>query len=156
MISVLLSSYESALASLAGSFVVDLYRPFRPDREPGHYLWATRLATLGFASLLLVVAVVSGDVEEILKLGLEIGTYFYGALLAVFGLALIRSEERPAGWDRWTALVAMPAAIALVLAVKVRGGLAFPWYVSLGAAAATVLILLPQQLFSKAGPRSFS
>jgi SSS family solute:Na+ symporter len=156
VISVLLSSYESALASLAGSFVVDLYRPFRPDREPGHYLWATRLATFGFASLLLVVAVVSGDVEEILKLGLEIGTYFYGALLAVFGLALIRSEERPAGWDRWTALVAMPAAIALVLAVKVRGGLAFPWYVSLGAAAATVLILLPQQLFSKAGPRSFS
>lgn len=142
VISVLLSSYESALASLAGSFVVDLYRPLRPEREPGHYLWVTRMATVGFATLLLGVAIVSGGVEEILKLGLEIGTYFYGALLAVFGLALMRSEARPAGRDRWTALVAMPVAIAVVLGVKVHGGLAFPWYVSLGAVTAGLLIWL--------------
>ncbi|MBX3169131.1 MAG: hypothetical protein KF760_17115 [Candidatus Eremiobacteraeota bacterium] len=147
VVSVLLASYESALASLAGSFVVDLYRPFQPNREPAHYLWATRLATVGFATLLLLVAVLSGDVEEVLQLGLEIGTYFYGALLAVFGLALIQSEERPAGWDRWTALLAMPTAILLVLAVKLRGGLAFPWYVALGALTAGVLIWLPKKLF---------
>ena len=142
VISVLLSSYESALASLAGSFVVDLYRPLVPEREPAHYLWVTRMATIGFATLLMIVAIVSGGVEEILKLGLEIGTYFYGALLAVFGLALMRSEARPAGPDRWTALVAMPVAIAVVLGVKVHGGLAFPWYVSLGAVTARLLIWL--------------
>ncbi len=142
VISVLLSSYESALASLAGSFVVDLYRPLVPEREPGHYLWVTRLATVGFATLLMIVAIISGGVEEILKLGLEIGTYFYGALLAVFGLALMRSEARMAGRDRWTALVAMPVAILVVLGVKMHGGLAFPWYVSLGAATAGLLIWL--------------
>lgn len=142
VISVLLSSYESALASLAGSFVVDLYRPFRPNHEPGHYLWVTRLATAGFALLLLMVAMVSGGVEEILKLGLEIGTYFYGALLAVFGLALMQSEERPAGPDVWTALVAMPVAIGVVVAVKLHGGLAFPWNVPLGALTAGLLIWL--------------
>ncbi|MFN8606029.1 MAG: hypothetical protein U0931_00765 [Vulcanimicrobiota bacterium] len=149
VISVLLSSYESALASLAGSFTVDLYRSFWPNRQPGHYLWVTRAATLGFALLLLSVAIVCSSVEQILTLGLEIGTYFYGALLAVFGLALALPEDRPAGWDRWTATVAMPLSIVTVMYVKSLGALAFPWFVSLGALTAGLLIWIPRRLFSK-------
>lgn len=140
VISVLLSSYESALASLAGSFVIDLYRPHIKNRPDAHYGKVTRLATLGFAGLLLGVAILSGNVEKILQLGLEIGTYFYGALLAVFAIALMRSEEHPAGRDGWTALVAIPGSIALVLAVKLHTSLAFPWFVALGTFGAAALI----------------
>lgn len=147
VISVLLSSYESALASLAGSFTVDLYRPFFPEKNAGHYLWVTRAATLGFALLLLGVALSCSEVDGILQLGLKIGTFFYGSLLAVFGLALALPEDRPAGWDRWTALLAMPASIALVVYVWRLDSLSFPWFVSLGALTAALLIWLPQKLF---------
>lgn len=143
VISVVLSTYESALAALSGSFVIDFYRVQRPGGPPAHYLLVTRWATVGFALLLTTVAVASKDVAEILKLGLEIGTYFYGALLAVFALALARGEERPAGNDRWTACVAMPAAIGLVIWIKTHLQLAFPWFVGLGCSLAAGLILLP-------------
>jgi SSS family transporter len=151
VVSVVLSTYESALAALAGSFVVDFYRPtLRPLASPAHYLTATRVTTLGFALLLLVVAVKSQHIDQILKFGLEVGTYFYGALLAVFGLALIQPEGRSAGSDAWTALAAIPASIGLVLWVKTHTPLAFPWFVSLGAFSAAGLILLGQLFGQKA------
>lgn len=66
VISVVLSTYESALAALSGSFIVDFYRPnLRPNASPEHYLRATRLATVGFAGLLVSVAFYSQSVEEI-------------------------------------------------------------------------------------------
>ncbi|MBT9587582.1 sodium/solute symporter [bacterium] len=143
VVSVVLSTYESALAALAGSFVVDFYKPtLKPHAPPGHYLVVTRLATVGFALLLLVVAIQSQHIDQILKFGLEVGTYFYGALLAVFAIALIQPEERQAGPDLWTAVVAMPLSIVLVLWVKTHTSLAFPWFVSLGAVSAASLILL--------------
>jgi Na+/proline symporter len=143
VVSVVLSTYESALASLAGSFVVDFYRPtWRPEAQRTHSLLATRLATVGFALLLLGVAVSTSNVVNILQFGLEVGTYFYGALLAVFALALALPEDRPAGHDRWTAVVAMPISIALLFWIKLHTRLAFPWFVGIGAAMAGSLILL--------------
>lgn len=143
VISVVLSTYESALTALAGSFVVDFYRPtVRPGRSDEHYLRVTRWTTLGFAILLALVAYHSQQVDEILKFGLEIGTYTYGSLLAVFALALARSEETPAGHDRGTALLAIPLSILVVLWVKTHSQLAFPWFVGLGATVGTLVILL--------------
>ena len=143
VISVVLSTYESALTALAGSFVVDFYRPtLRPGRSDLHYLRVTRWATLGFALLLALVAYRSQRVESILQFGLEIGTYTYGSLLAVFAVALARSEGQRAGNDRWTALLAIPMSILAVLWVKTHTRLAFPWFVSLGALVGVLVILL--------------
>ena len=156
VVSVVLSTYESALAALAGSFVVDFYHPLTSpaQAQPAHSLRASRAATVGFALLLLIVAVKSQHIEEILKFGLEVGTYFYGALLAVFAMALMQSEDRPAGPDCWTALVALPASIALVLWVKTHTPLAFPWFVALGTASAALLIGAGQIFGQKATNRS--
>ena len=123
VISVVLSTYESALTALAGSFVVDFYRPtVRPGRSDEHYLRVTRWTTLGFAILLALVAYHSQQVDEI--------------------LALARSEETPAGHDRGTALLAIPLSILVVLWVKTHSQLAFPWFVGLGATVGTLVILL--------------
>lgn len=132
VISVVLSTYESALTALAGSFIVDLYRPYlRPDEPAPHYVAATRWATLVFALLLVVVAIASRDVKNILTFGLEVGTYSYGALLALFVAALALRNR--AGMDRWNALVAVPASIVFVLVLKTHTDLAFPWFVASGA-----------------------
>lgn len=129
VLSVVLSSYQSALTALAGSFVVDVYRPYlRPGREERHYLQATRLAMIGFCLMLAGVAVASQNVERLLTLGLEVGTYFYGALLAVFGFAL---AVRRLPTDR-VAVWSLPLSIALVVALKLKTSLAFPWFVLVG------------------------
>lgn len=146
VVSVVLSTYESALAALSGSFVIDFYRTLRPACPPAHYLAVTRWATVGFAGLLVAVAIASKDVDQVLKLGLEIGTYFYGALLAVFALALAQSERHNAGHDRWTACLAMPLSIATVIWVKLHYRLAFPWFVGLGAGTAALLVMLGSML----------
>ena len=144
VLSVVLSSYQSALTALAGSFVVDLYRPYlSPDRSEAHYLKATKAATSVFALLLALTALASQNVERLLPLGLEIGTYFYGALLAIFAFALARRRlpsDKVAVW-------AIPISIAVVATLKLTTRLAFPWFVSLGALTGLVFLQL-------AGPRA--
>lgn len=141
VISVVLSTYESALTALAGSFVIDFYKPLAGDRASHpHLLTVTRGATGLFAGLLCLVAFQSRNIGEILKFGLEVGTYTYGALLAAFGVALIRPEQGKAGSDRWTALVAMPASVLLVVWIKSHTALAFPWFVGLGASLTALLV----------------
>ncbi|CAN0468469.1 unnamed protein product, partial [Phaeothamnion confervicola] len=81
VLSVVLSSFESALNALAGSFVMDLYRPHRPGADDAHLLKVTRAAMGGFAVALVAMALYSQSIEKILQFGLEIGTYCYGALL---------------------------------------------------------------------------
>ncbi len=130
VLSVVLSSYQSALTALAGSFVMDVYQPYlAPGRSQAHYLRATRLSSLGFCFALGAVAVASQNVERLLPLGLEIGTYFYGALLAVFAYALATRRRPP---DALAAL-SLPFSIFAVVALKLNTELAFPWFVSVGA-----------------------
>lgn len=148
VISVVLSTYESALTALAGSFVVDLYRPYlRPGASPTHYVAATRVATLGFALLLVGVAIRSQGISEILKFGLEVGTYTYGALLGLFTMALWRSPERQAGPDRWTAALAVPLSVVAVLCLHHFTSVAFPFYVGCGALTGMLVIALGNLLF---------
>jgi solute:Na+ symporter, SSS family len=143
VISVVLSTYESALTALAGSFVVDLYRPYlRPGASPAHYVAATRVATLGFALLLTLVAIRSQSITEILKFGLEVGTYTYGALLGLFTMALWRSPQRRAGPDGWTAALAVPLSVVAVLSLHHFTNVAFPFYVGCGALTSIVVIAL--------------
>lgn len=85
LLSVALSSYQSALNALAASFTVDVYRRHLVTTAPEeHYVKVSRTATVGFAVLLVAVAFWASDVERILILGLEIPSYTYCALLGVF------------------------------------------------------------------------
>ncbi|MEW6284436.1 MAG: hypothetical protein AB1758_37825, partial [Candidatus Eremiobacterota bacterium] len=139
VLSVVLSTFESALTALAGSFVVDLYRPhLARGRSEAHYVSATRWATLGFCALLAGVAVGSENVQEILKFGLEIGTYSYGALLAVFAYALAFRRPPPDG----LAWLSLPASVAAVVGVKLTTTLAFPWFVAVGTLTGFAVLAL--------------
>lgn len=150
VLSVVLSSYQSALTALAGSFVVDVYRPYlRPDRPEAHYLTATRVATLVFCGLLAAVAVASQHAERLLPLGLEVGTYFYGALLAIFAYALAFGRlphDRRAVW-------ALPLSIAAVVFLKLRTELAFPWFVLVGTTTGLLWLWLVSRLEGVRRPR---
>ncbi len=128
VLSVLLSTFESALTALAGSFVVDVYRPYLArNRDEAHYVRVTRLSTVGFGAALAAVAIGTSGVAEILTFGLEIGTYTYGALLGVFLVGLFTTR----GNDT-SCVLSVPVSIAAVLLVKLCTPLGFTWFVLIG------------------------
>ncbi len=147
VLSVVLSSYQSALTALAGSFVVDVYQPYLArGRSEAHYLRATRLSSVGFCAALAAVAMASQNVERLLPLGLEIGTYFYGALLALFAYALAFRRRPP---DR-LAVFSLPLSIAAVVGLKLNTELAFPWFVSVGALSGLLFLFLSARRYEDA------
>ena len=150
VLSVVLSSFESALNSLAGSFVVDIYRPYwGRGRDDAHCLRVTRWAMGGFTAALVVVALYSQHITEILKFGLEVGTYTYGALLAVFAVGLFTKG----GSDRSCAF-SVPVAVLVVLAVKTQTHLAFPWFVLIGTLTGASVALAFVGVFGDVGQRT--
>lgn len=64
----------------------------------------------------------------------------------------MRTEAEPAGPDLFTASVAIPTSIVLVLWVKTHTQLAFPWYVSLGALT-TAGLVEAARLFGKSAKK---
>lgn len=128
VLSVLLSTFESALTALAGSFVVDVYRPYLArNRSEAHYVKITRLSTIAFGAALAAVAIGTSGITEILTFGLEIGTYTYGALLGVFLVGLFTRR----GSDT-SCVISVPLSIASVLLVKLTTSLGFTWFVLIG------------------------
>jgi Na+/proline symporter len=88
-----LSSTNSVLSALASVAVEDIYKPWivarRTDLHPHHFLRVARLSVLGFASLLLVMVVVSYEWQHVAKIplvsfALGVMSFAYSGLLGVF------------------------------------------------------------------------
>lgn len=130
VLSVVLSSFQSALNSLAGSLVVDIYRPLRDTSSPINDQQELKVlrGAMGLCTVLLIlVALPCESVAEILKLGLEIGTYFYGGLLAIFSTGLFTKRG-----NDFSCLAGLLGSIATVAVLKVTTAIAFPWFVLSG------------------------
>jgi len=145
VLSVLLSTFESALTALAGSFVVDVYRPYLArGRSETHYVKVTRAATVGFGMALALVAVCTSGVQNILTFGLEIGAYTYGALLGVFMVGLFTRR----GSDL-SCFLSVPVSVASVVLVKLFTPLGFTWFVLIGTVSGFLVAVLGK---SEGGP----
>ncbi len=135
LLSVALSSFQSAINALSTSFTVDVYRPYlmressRSAHETDrHLVRVTRCGIAAFALLLTGVAFWSATQNNLLILGLSIPSYTYCALLGVF-LTGIYTQR---GSDISCAL-AIPVAIAFVTIVCHRMlGLAWTWNALVG------------------------
>jgi Na+/proline symporter len=89
-----MSSFSSEINSLASATIIDFYkRYFRVDADAGHYLWASRAATLFWGVFATTAACFAGRFgTSLIEAVNKVGSYFYGPILGVFLLAfLIRS-----------------------------------------------------------------
>ena len=131
LLSVALSSYQSALNALAASFTVDVYRRHLVREAPeAHYVRVSRAATVGFAVLLVGVAFWASGFERILILGLKIPSYTYCALLGIFLTAILTRR----GSDR-SCTLAMVLTVPFVYYGCHQGlGVAWTWNALLGTA----------------------
>jgi Na+/proline symporter len=128
--------FSAAMGTLAGSLnssastiVNDLYRPWADRTDERHLLRVSRLMTLLWGSVLIVVAYGARRLEDnVVNNALAIASFVSGILLGLFMLGVLtRRVRQPA------ALVGVLAGVATVTYAKFLTSLAWPWFALVGS-----------------------
>jgi SSS family solute:Na+ symporter len=114
----MMGSTSAALNALATSFTKDFYLPYvRRDATDRQAIRAARIATAVFGVLMIIVATVAANAVlhdaklTIIPIAIGILGYTYGALLAVFGVGMLKRSRGRDGMN----VVAMIVGITSVL-----------------------------------------
>ena len=134
IIAAAMANLSAALNSLASSSIMDFYKPFfRRDASEDHYLRISRLATLVWGGVLVVIALAAQLAQEsVLELALTIASVPYGAMLGIFLLGVLTKRATSQG-----AFVGALGGIAALWMVLVAPAfhftpIAWTWYVAIG------------------------
>jgi SSS family solute:Na+ symporter len=92
-----MSNLSAALNSLASTSMVDFYLLRRPDVSESHKTRLSRLMTLGWAAVLLALAIVSRGSGHVLEIGLSIASVLWGGMLGVFLLGTLTERANEGG-----------------------------------------------------------
>jgi SSS family solute:Na+ symporter len=123
-----MSSIDSALNSLSTTWINDFYRPYiKKDASERHYLTMAKIFTAFFGFFLILIAFLSRDTQQVLILGLKIGTFTYGALLGIFLLGLLTEKGNDVG-----NAISIVVSIVAVLFINFYTEIAWVWYVMIG------------------------
>ena len=80
-----MGSMASAFGSLTSISMVDIYQRFiAPERVNQHYWWISKLITLGWGILCLVVAQFAVNMGSLIEVVNILGSWFYGTILGIF------------------------------------------------------------------------
>jgi Na+/proline symporter len=83
-----MGSTASALNSLASTSIVDVYkRMINPNATEKNYLLASRLATVFWGIVCVIMALYASKVGNLLEFVNQLGSYLYGTILGVFVVA---------------------------------------------------------------------
>lgn len=139
-----MSTLSGEFSSLATASMVDFYKRFvRPAAGDAHDLLVSRVLTALWGGFACLVALRAGQLGSAIEVVNRFGSYFYGSILGVFGLAVLTRRATARG--AFYGLFAGMAAVALVSAFTT---VHFLWYNVVGAGsvfAAGMLISLTQQ-----------
>ena len=93
-----MSSLDSALNSLSAVTVRDFYsRYIKPNASDAHYLKASRIATVFWGLYATLFAFFAGNLGPVIEAVNQIGSWFYGALLGTFLLAIFSHRSNARG-----------------------------------------------------------
>jgi Na+(H+)/acetate symporter ActP len=83
-----MSSTASELNALASTTTIDVYkRNIKKGRDEAHYVKASKLMTVGWGVLSIIIACVADLFDNLIQLVNTIGSIFYGSVLGIFLLA---------------------------------------------------------------------
>ncbi len=144
-----LSSTNSVLGAMASVAVEDLYRPWkqtRSDADEAHYIRVSRLAVLGFAVLLALMALISYFWQRYSDMGLVsfalgVMSFAYTGLLGVYGAALFtkRGSEKRVTWALLAGFVSVLALQPYVCGCSIG----FAWQMLIGTFISFVVMIFP-------------
>jgi len=93
-----MSNLSAALNSLSSSTIMDFLVRFRPKTDERARMRLSRLATLSWAMVLFVLAVLAlQKAGRVVEVGLQIASVAYGALLGVFLLGVLTRKANQRG-----------------------------------------------------------
>ena len=125
-----MSSIAAELNSLATATTVDFYqRWFRREDTDAHFLMAGRVATAVWGVFAMVVATYAATLGSLIEVVNRFGSFFYGSILGVFLLAMIKRS------NALGAFVGLIAGMSAVAAVSFgMPQVSFLWHNVIGAA----------------------
>ena len=142
VIAVIFAAAMSTLAaefnSLATATMVDFYKRFvRPEDTPARELLVSRLFTAFWGLFASAIALEAGRLGSAIEVVNRFGSYFYGSILGVFGLAVLTPRATARG-----AFYGLFAGMATVFCVSRFTSVAFLWFNVIGAATVFAVGLL--------------
>lgn len=130
-----MSSLDSALNSLSAVTVRDFYAKFfKKNASEAHYLNASRWATVFWGIYATIFAFFAGNLGPVIETVNKIGSYFYGALLGVFILAIFIRRANGTG-----AFAGVVAGMAAVWAVTTFASISWLYNNVVGAVVAVAV-----------------
>jgi SSS family solute:Na+ symporter len=124
-----MSTLSGEFNSLATATMIDFYKRFvRPDGGDAHELLMSRLLTGFWGAFACLIALQAGRLGSAIEVVNRFGSYFYGSILGVFGLAVLTPRASAFG-AFWGLIVGM----ATVWAVATFTSVHFLWYNVVGA-----------------------
>lgn len=136
-----MGSTASGLNSLASTTVVDFYkRFFKKEGSEGHFLLASRWATVAWGVFCVLVALFAGQLGNLIEAVNILGSLFYGTILGIFLVAFY--FKKVAGPAVFIAAIISEMLVCLVAYLDV---MAYLWLNLLGCALVIVLSLIVQK-----------
>ena len=124
-----MSTLAAELSSLATATVIDFYKRFVNTSGTGaHDLLVSRVFTAVWGIFAAFVALQAGQLGSAIEVVNRFGSYFYGSILGVFGLAILTPRASARG-----AFYGLLAGMATVFLVSRLTSIAFLWYNVVGA-----------------------
>jgi SSS family transporter len=139
-----MSNLSAALNSLSSSSMMDLYLRFRPELDESKGLRLARLATVVWAVVLFVLAVIAlHRVGRVIEVGLQIASIAYGALLGVFLLGVLTKRAHQNG-----AIVGMICGFGIELYLWLGTHVPWTWWVAIGTTVTFVVGYVASSLWT--------
>ncbi len=143
ILSAAMSSTASELNALASTTTVDLYkRNVKINKDPKHYVWATKWFTLVWGILAIMVASIANLFDNLIQLVNIIGSIFYGNILGIFLLGFFIKLVK--GNAVFIAAIITQIIIIVVFNLDV---LPYLWLNLLGCILVISLAIILQKLF---------
>lgn len=129
-----MSTLSSSLNSLSSSSLNDIYKPYlAPAASEEHYLRASRILTLIWGAVLILVSFMARNLGEVLEAGLTITSFTMGSVLGIFLLGVLtKRTQQKAGF------ISMIVGLGAMLVVSQTLPIAWTWYVLIGTSVTFV------------------
>jgi len=123
-----MSNLSAALNSLSSSSIMDFYSRIRPQTDEATKMRLSRLATLAWASVLFVLAIIAlHKAGRVIEVGLQIASVAYGALLGAFLLGVLTRRANQTG-----AMIGMLCGFGVELYLWLGTRVPWTWWVMIG------------------------
>ncbi len=144
-----MSSLDSSFNSLATISTVDFYEKyFRPGNTPEHYLRVSRGFTVFWALFIIVPAFIYSTSEgSVLQTLSQIGSYFVGAKLSMYGLGFFSKQTTEKGL-----LVGVAVGFVMIWYLATQTDIAWPWFCLFGGGVNIVVSIAASRLID--GPQT--